>query len=479
MHGNYKVASQIFDIPSGSKQRKFASLVAILITAIATFALPFGMTALPGAELLLSASIGWLILGDMLTAFIIYSQYRVSGLPSLLVLACTYLFTGLITALHIMTFPGMFREAELIGAGSQTAEWLWVFWHGGFSLGILLYVYVNRKWPKPLSTKEQIFNFGTAGLTITLLSVLAAFELTTIGEKLLPEIIRQADYRKLNTSGIGPLLWILNFLALIAVAGRSKGRTVLHLWLAVAILALLLDVTLTLFAGMRFTLGWYLAKINSVIASTVVICSVVNEVNRLFIRLSEQHRQLVDSGRQLEEANEQLIRLTNLDGLTEIPNRRRFDEILAWETAAPEERVKPLSLLIIDVDCFKTYNDHYGHQGGDHVLKQIAQTIYEEVKKDRGFAARYGGEEFAAVLLDRDTRATRQIAERIRGAVAGLAITHIKSEAADYVTISIGGHCLAPFDPMDPEEFIRHADRCLYEAKEGGRNRSVIGGWTC
>lgn len=93
----------------------------------------------------------------------------------------------------------------------------------------------------------------------------------------------------------------------------------LHLWLSVAMLALLMEVTLELWAGMRFTLGWYVAKINSLISATIVLCAIVNEVNRLFIRLSEQHRQLIESEEQLEVANEQLLRLTNLDGLTEIP----------------------------------------------------------------------------------------------------------------------------------------------------------------
>ncbi|MCH1643016.1 GGDEF domain-containing protein [Paenibacillus timonensis] len=477
MHGNYKVASQVFDIPSSSKQRKLAVLLGILISVVSLVALPFGMTALPTMEPFLSAAIGWLIFGDMLTAFIIYGQYRASGLPALLVLSCTYLFSGLMTFLHILTFPDLFGElGEKIGAGGQTAAWLWVFWHAGFSLGILLYAWVNRKWPKPFSSKEQIFNYGTAGVTLTLLAVFGVFELTALGDRWLPGILHQNDYQRLNTSGIGPALWILNLFALVAVWSRVKGWSMLHLWLAVAMLALLMDVTLTLFASMRFTLGWYVAKFNSVVASTVVICAVVNEVNRLFIRLSEQHRQLTESGLQLEHANEQLIRLTNLDGLTEIPNRRRFDEILAWEMVSPEERSTALSLLIIDIDCFKAYNDYYGHQGGDRVLKEIAWTIYAEAKKAQGFAARYGGEEFVVVLSGLDTQQTLEAAERLRKAVAGLAIEHTRSKAGKYVTISVGGYRLAPFDPMPAEDFIRRADRCLYRSKEEGRNRSVVEG---
>lgn len=477
MHGNYKVASHVFDIPSSGKQRKLAAFLGFLIVAVSLAALPFGMITLPANESILSASIGWLIFGDLLTAFILYSQYRASGLPALLVLSCTYLFSGLMTALHILTFPNRLGGlGEFIGAGGQTSTWLWVVWHGGFSLGILLYAWVSRRWSKPISSKEQIFNFGSAGVTLTLLTAFGVFELTALGDRWIPDIIEQEDYRKLNASGIGPVLWILNLLALAVVWRRVKGWSMLHLWLAVALLAFLMDSTLTLFAGMRFTLGWYVAKFNSVVASTVVICAVVNEVNRLFIRLSEQHRQLTESGLQLEHANEQLIRLTNLDGLTEIPNRRRFDEILAWEMVAPEERNTALSLLIIDIDCFKAYNDYYGHQGGDHVLKEIARTIYTSAKQEQGFAARYGGEEFVVVLSGLKAQETLAFAERLRQAVADLAIEHKRSAAEPYVTISVGGYRLAPFDPMEAEELIQRADRCLYQAKEEGRNRSIVEG---
>jgi len=94
---------------------------------------------------------------------------------------------------------------------------------------------------------------------------------------------------------IGPILWALNMYALLVLRVRVKRQSVLHLWLSVAMLALLMEVTLELWAGMRFTLGWYVAKINSLISATIVLCAIVNEVNRLFIRLSEQHRQLIES----------------------------------------------------------------------------------------------------------------------------------------------------------------------------------------
>ncbi|WP_334074845.1 MULTISPECIES: sensor domain-containing diguanylate cyclase [Paenibacillus] len=478
MHSDFKVGSQITDIPSNRNQRRLALLLASLISVMSLTALPFGTMILPSFEPFLPILISWFIFGDLLTAFILFSQFRASGVPSLLVISCTYLFTGLITALHILTFPGVFSEEGMLGANNQSAGWLWIFWHGGFPVGILIYLFVGVRYPQPLESKTDISFYTALGLFLTLLSVCLSFQLATEGADLMPRIIDFGSYRHIVDSGIGPVLGGLNLLVLVLVILRFRTRSVLHLWIAIALLALFLDILLTVFAGTRYTLGWYLARINSVISATVVLCSVVSEVNRLFVRLSDQHKQLLESGRQLERANEELFRLSSLDGLTEIPNRRRLDEIISWELVFPEERQTPLSLLILDVDCFKAYNDHYGHLGGDQVLKKIARTISAEVKPYFGFAARYGGEEFAVLLSGLDVQGTFAVAERIRNAVERLEIGHAGLPAGGRVTISIGGHCLAPFQGIDQDELIYLADQCLYEAKDEGRNRSIVKGWS-
>ncbi len=477
VYNHFKVGSQILDIPSNRGQRRFALMLALLIIVISLAAIPFGMIALPAFGPFLPIFISWFIFGDLLTAFILFSQYRASGVPSLLVMSCTYLFTGLITVLHILTFPGVFSEEGMLGADSQTAAWLWIYWHGGFPVGILLYLFVGKRYPRPISSKSEISMYAVIGLVFTFLIVFLMFKLSSGWNHHLPQLIKGEGYWNVLESGVGPGVGLLNMAALFMVMVRFRARGVLHLWLAIALLALLLDILLTLFGGARYSLGWYLARIDSVIAATVVLCSVVNEVNRLFIRLSDQHKQLLESGRQLERANEELVRLSSLDGLTEIPNRRRLDEILSWELVVPEERQTPLSLLILDVDCFKAYNDHYGHLGGDHVLKMIANTISQEVKPYFGFAARYGGEEFALLLSGLDARGTYEVAEEIRSAVVDLGIDHADSAVSGKVTVSVGGYCLQPFQRIDEDEFISLADQCLYEAKNEGRNRCVVKGW--
>ncbi|MEF2966315.1 GGDEF domain-containing protein [Paenibacillus sp. M1] len=473
----FKTGSHILDIPSNRNQRRFALLLAIIITVVSLAALPFGTKILPSFGPFLPIFISWFIFADLLTAFILFNQYRASGVPSLLVMSCTYLFTGLITALHILTFPGVFSEQGMLGANQQTSAWLWVFWHSGYPAGIIFYLIAAARFPQALVSKSKISALAAVGLSSTFLLVFCLFKLATAEHKLLPEMIDLNDYRNAVTWGTGLAVAVINMTALLMMAVRFRGRDVLHLWISIALVALMFDIVLTLFAGARYSLGWYLARINSVIAASVMLCSVVNEVSRLFIKLADQHQQLLDSGNKLRIANEELLRLSSLDGLTEIPNRRRFDEIIGWELVVPEARRTPLSLLILDVDCFKAYNDHYGHLGGDHVLKTVAKTIVEEIRPYFGFAARYGGEEFAVLLSGLDARGTYEVAEKIRSAVENLEIAHAGSKALQWVTVSVGGYAVPPLREIAEDDLIAMADECLYEAKNGGRNRSIVKGW--
>jgi diguanylate cyclase (GGDEF)-like protein len=161
-----------------------------------------------------------------------------------------------------------------------------------------------------------------------------------------------------------------------------------------------------------------------------------------------------------------------IDGLTQIANRRRFDEYLLQEWQRHVRMQLPLSLLICDVDHFKLYNDHYGHQAGDACLKQVAASINQDFRVG-DLAARYGGEEFAVVLPNTDHKGAVQVAERVRASMEAAARPHAASTVCDCVTLSIGVACRIPLreDAEDPRVLIEEADRNLYTAKRLGRNR--------
>jgi diguanylate cyclase (GGDEF)-like protein len=169
-------------------------------------------------------------------------------------------------------------------------------------------------------------------------------------------------------------------------------------------------------------------------------------------------------------AEENFGRLALHDALTGLANRRLFDEVLHREWQSASRNRQSLALLMIDVDHFKAYNDTYGHEEGDKALIRIAQTIGDNGVRAGDLAARYGGEEFVVILAAAELRAAAQVAERIRAAVSALVIVHTGAENG-MVSVSIGVAAIVPIPFGDPSALVKSADRALYDAKRGGRNR--------
>lgn len=165
--------------------------------------------------------------------------------------------------------------------------------------------------------------------------------------------------------------------------------------------------------------------------------------------------------------------LAFLDGLTGIPNRRRFDQVMKAEWKRSLRSKTPISLLIADVDYFKKYNDYYGHGPGDECLRQIAGAIAASINRPEDFVARYGGEEFVILLPATDGIGVCHVAEQIQDNIKSLGILHEDSRVADHVTISIGGYTLIPTAETTNSLLIESADKLLYQAKQSGRNRML------
>ncbi|HCY85272.1 MAG TPA: diguanylate cyclase response regulator [Desulfobacteraceae bacterium] len=173
---------------------------------------------------------------------------------------------------------------------------------------------------------------------------------------------------------------------------------------------------------------------------------------------------------ELEESNEKLRQLSSLDGLTDLPNRRFFDETLVREWQRGRRKQTPLTLIIADIDHFKAYNDAYGHVIGDDCLKKVARGLDKSILRDVDIIARYGGEEFAAILPETDQDGGILIAERMLSTIRKLNITHEHSKTADHVTVSLGVATTIPSDSANATRLIQAADRALYTAKASGRN---------
>jgi len=163
--------------------------------------------------------------------------------------------------------------------------------------------------------------------------------------------------------------------------------------------------------------------------------------------------------------------LACLDDLTEIANRRRFDSALDEEWRRCRRTFQPLSLIMMDIDYFKRFNDHYDHTAGDDCLKRVARTIKQCLKRAGDLVARYGGEEFACLLPDTDLEDAVKIAEKIRLAVDQLQIDHADSPVSDHITLSLGVAMTLPFPDRRPTVLVDSADARLYRAKANGRNQ--------
>lgn len=177
----------------------------------------------------------------------------------------------------------------------------------------------------------------------------------------------------------------------------------------------------------------------------------------------------------LKRQSDAMREMTLTDALTGVANRRSFDDAIGNEWRRCARAAVPLSVIMIDIDHFKRYNDAYGHQAGDTCLKQVADTMLQCAGRSPDLLARYGGEEFVILLPQVDAQGAQTVAERILESVHTLAIPHRMSSVSDTVTVSLGVATLMPGQGDDPEALVRCADNALYQAKKDGRNRFCVG----
>jgi two-component system, chemotaxis family, response regulator WspR len=197
--------------------------------------------------------------------------------------------------------------------------------------------------------------------------------------------------------------------------------------------------------------------------------SYLNQLQR-----DDAYRALRESQRQLQETNFQLEKLSNVDGLTGLSNRRYFDGQLETEWNRAMRAQKPLSIFMVDVDNFKNYNDSRGHLAGDAILKTLAEMLQRRCERSTDYAARFGGEEFVIMLADSTAEESQRFGERIWQTVHDQCLPHGASSVSPYITVSIGGAVAVPARGESHFLLIEAADRALYEAKFAGKNQILF-----
>jgi len=203
----------------------------------------------------------------------------------------------------------------------------------------------------------------------------------------------------------------------------------------------------------------------------VVVLRAMRPVNLVMIESIRLNFKLEDEIAERIKIEEKLIEISRKDGLTGLSNRRHFDEALAAELLRAQRNSQRLSLILIDIDYFKDFNDTYGHVAGDNCLKQLSRLIEEKAKRTGDVAARYGGDEIAVILPNTDATNAQRIAATILENVRSLCLPHEASSVADIVTVSAGVATTMPSRDTAPSDIIELADTALYKAKDKGRNQ--------
>ena len=183
---------------------------------------------------------------------------------------------------------------------------------------------------------------------------------------------------------------------------------------------------------------------------------------------------LKHSNARLKVLNEELAALSATDSLTQVANRRYFDELFKKEFQRCSREALPIALIMIDADYFKSYNDMLGHMAGDEALSRIARCISDSIKRPTDLVARYGGEEFAVLLTNTSIEGALIVADEIRANVEGLKIPHAGSKSSEYITVSMGVSSTLPNETLSKDILISKADAALYKAKEDGRNQIKV-----
>lgn len=221
----------------------------------------------------------------------------------------------------------------------------------------------------------------------------------------------------------------------------------------------------------HFYQTWWFYTICAIAVGCLATTAYLMRITSLKERELELEKLVAERTRELEIANATLKRLAILDGLTGIANRHRLREFLDREWLRAIRNSTPISLLMIDVDHFKGYNDTYGHQAGDECLRRVVRVLSRTVNRSTDLVARYGGEEFAAVLIDTESDGAVAVAEKLRSQIEALEIPHSASKASSHVTISVGIASTIPQEGALSDEIFAVADQALYRAKNNGRNR--------
>lgn len=426
--------------------------LALATVAVATYG-DVPITAMP--SFVPTSSVAAIIV-DGLVGYLLIVHFFIFRQPAIGLVASAFGLQACSALVWLMSFPGAFTNDVLVGFASRATTWITAFTYVAFPALILAAVAVHCVRGERLVPKRYISLAVLGSFCAPFIAVAIANWFAVRHWDLLPAPILHGDYAALTTSPLGVLLWTINIIALVAVA---RPRNVFFLWLAVAMFAEFLGMSLWLSASARQTFEWYAGQAAHLVSAVILLAALQWEVHQLYPALAR--------------ANEALYRASVEDGLTGVFNRAYFNNQLPAELARARRQRLPVSLIMVDIDYFKRLNDRHGHPFGDRCLIKVARRLSEQIHRPGDFIARFGGEEFAMVLVGAAAKGVHDVAELTRRRIEILRIVSPASQTVS-LTVSMGVATLEPDRRMDAAGLLAAADRALYSAKAMGRNRVCV-----
>ncbi|MDB5825139.1 MAG: response regulator [Herminiimonas sp.] len=318
-------------------QRRFATTVCVAMVAVTVLLLPFAQTPWPTIQAFLPMYQTAIIGACLITAFLMYAHYEGTRSLAVLHLSASYLYTAGVLVMQLLSFPGAFIKGEQIFGGPQTTIWLWVFWHVGPALGVLSYAWTEYRHP---ALTVANYNAALLRTAIGLFCALGATALlVAVFHDQLPVLDIDGDYSAITSTGIAPVLQVVLAAALLCLWRASRFRNVVHVWLGIVLVALLCDNAITMVAGNRLSLGWYVGRFGALIASTVMMLVYLYEIFASYQRSMEKSERLAHSNAQLDS---DIVRRKHYEEMLRKTDRRK-DEFLAMLAHELRNPLAPIS----------------------------------------------------------------------------------------------------------------------------------------
>jgi len=274
----------LVDLPAGRSQRQAALFICVALLVSAAVAAPFASVPLGHLDAFIPISQTLIFVNDLITSALLIAQFSIVRWRAILVLASGYLFTALVDVTQLLTFPGTFTSTGLFGAGLQTTGWLYEFWHAGFPIAVIAYVVLANQSPEKRVSRRSTRTAVATSVALVMASVVVLSWLATAGDQYLPKLFLDRGTQAPAAQYFSGLVLLLSIAALLMLWLRQ--RSVLDLWLIVAMCAWSLDIVIQTLAGGRWTLGFYLSRIYALITATVVLTVLLGETMTLYARLA-------------------------------------------------------------------------------------------------------------------------------------------------------------------------------------------------